>query len=269
MISFFFVNLNFHFPQRLPGVTISVLLNAGWFIPYYPPFTSEATSLEDLIRNASVYYQSRLNQDCVAAHPGNTSICTFPEIAFKYIPNRIFVMQSVIDNTLMGYLGFALLPGKVMEAAQWTIGLGGTVQNSLQNNVVARYGSGGVVTTCLIHGLPWTDVKFVVQGQYSSYYVNNWYYNLPEPQFAWDGCDLTSVITLLLTNSSYLTDCNELMQMCSKGENVFPAPRLTPLAPQMSPVANPTTPVASSSRSAKPIRAIFVVVLTMLIILLV
>jgi hypothetical protein len=229
--------------QRLPGVTISVLLNAGWFIPYYPPFTSATPPLEDLIRNASTYYQSRLNQDCVAAHPGNTSICTFPEIAYSYIPNRLFVLQSVIDNTLAGYLGLQLIPDKITEVGLWTIGLGGAVQSSLQNHVVSRYGSGGVITTCFIHGLPWTDVKFQVLGHSSAYYAMNWYYNLPEPQFAWDGCDVTSAITLLLTNVSLVEDCNELMAQCYKGEDVFPAPPLAPLAPvapQASPVAGPS-----------------------------
>ncbi len=231
-----------------------MLLNAGWFIPYYEPFMNNAVPLEDLIRNATTYYQSRLNGDCVADHPGNASICTFPQIAYKYISNRLFILQSVIDSTLAGFLGLYIDGQNYQQAGLWTIGLGGVVQASLQNNVVTRYGSGGVVTTCFIHGLPWTDVKFVVQGHYSAYYAMNWYYNLPEPHFAWDGCDLTSAVTLLLTNNSLLTDCNGLMQMCSKGQDVFPAPPLsppTPAVPQSSPVTSPST-TSPSSVSAVP-----------------
>jgi hypothetical protein len=239
---------HFSFLQRLPGVTISVLLNAGWFIPYHSAFAGKALPLEDLIRNQTTVYASRLNQDCVAAHPANESICTFPQVTYGYIPNRLFVLQSVIDNTLAGYLGLVLEVDTIDQVPAWVVSLGGAVQTSLQNGVVTRPNSGGVVTTCFIHGLAWTDVKFVVEGHYSSVYAMNWYFNLPEPHFAWDGCDVTSAVTLLLTNQTYLTDCNALMARCSKGENTFPIGPISPgSAPETTPTGSPSSSNAPSS----------------------
>ncbi len=209
--------------QRLPNTTISVLLNAGWFIPY-PPFSNSILPIEDLFRNTATYFHSRFNQNCTAANPNNATFCVFPEIAFNYIPNRLFTLQSVIDSSFAQYLGLGLTPGNEKQANDWTVGLGTAVHNSLDATVAARSGSGGVTTTCFLHILPWVDGDFQLDGHYSSYYAMNWYYNLTEPHFVSDGCDLATTVNLLIKDTSLANDCKRLRQMCSIGHSIVAAP---------------------------------------------
>lgn len=194
-------------------------MNAGWFTDFTPSWSGP--SFPQLLAFGSVLYQSRINEACAAANPGNETYCLFPRYAWKYLPNRLFSLNSLIDTSMLGNLGFNGAYSDP-DAPSYLISLGHYANISIYTDFVRDPLVDGLfLTTCLMHGL---DDSMVIQGRVATDAIYNWYHRVPNAaRVSYDECTIESVVALISSNVSLLNDCPTIMAMCEKvsSPNVF------------------------------------------------
>jgi hypothetical protein len=249
------------FNLKFPSAKISGLMNAGWFTDFTPSWSGP--SFPQLLAIGSQLYQSRINEACAADNPSNTTFCLFPLYAWKYLPNRLFSLNSLIDTSMLGNLGFNSAFSHP-DAGDYLTSLGHYANMSIYNDFVRDPLVDGLfLTTCLMHGL---GDAMVIQDRAANAAIYNWYYRVEgTPRVTYDECTIESVVALVLSNNTLLEDCTTVMSLCEKvaSPNVFElaieAANRQPLpgpGTHDSPNASgpsPATPVTSSSSSVTTI----------------
>jgi hypothetical protein len=237
--------------DRVPNASISALMNAGWFTDFTPSWTGPTLS-DSLALAFAGLYKSRVNAACVAANPNNASYCGFPLHAWKYLPNRLYSAQSLVDTSLLQNLRFPTPLSTALAASgagEYVLNVGNYLRCSLLTDFTRNPLNDGVfVTTCFRHGLDWTGL--VIQGRTIAQNVAAWYHRANNVErVTYDECDIQSVIDLVKSNTSLINDCQRLMELCTKiSENPFA--RAVEDA-ENSPTAEPSTvsPVTTPSDS--------------------
>ncbi len=239
------------FVQRLSGPKISLGMNSGWGVDFTPAWSGPG--VQGVIDTVLNLYQGHVNEDCAAANANNVSMCIFPRYVFAYIPNRIFILNSLIDAVQLAILGFqnsnVFSPG----GNTYVISLGEYTKLSvLVHYTRDPHANGLFITTCPYHG-----IDMAINGVLPNIAFANWYYRpttSPTPAVTYDNCVIDSVVALLKANASLLNDCPTLMQLCTKDsspnafEQVFNSTPLPsePSAPSASVPLTADTPVVSS-----------------------
>jgi hypothetical protein len=201
------------FNSKFPNAQISAVMNAGWFTDFVPSWNGP--TFPELLQVAEVIYEGRLNEACVADNPGNSSFCVFPRYAWRYIPNRLFSLNSLIDTNLLGHLG--LYPSSYGKpgAEEYMIAVGHYGNSSILEDFSRSPRKDGLfITTCPMHGVPFDSL--VMQGRTGMDTLFNWYYKRSGSSISYDKCTIESAVNLVVNNSSLLNNCMALIEQCEK-----------------------------------------------------
>jgi hypothetical protein len=191
-------------------------MNAGWGVDFRPPWSGEGVDREiDMIFNL---YQGHVNEACAAANPTNVSVCLFPRYVFGYIPNRLFVLNSLIDEVQLATLGFKDSDIKSSSGADYLVSLGYYTKESILENFKRDPRVDGLfVTTCPDH-----IIAIPINNNLPAVAEADWYYRpktSSKPAINYDNCVIESVVSLLKANSSLFSDCATMMRICEKNTN--------------------------------------------------
>ncbi len=191
-------------------------MNSGWAVDFYPPWSGPGVDGETQV--AVQLYQSYINQDCATANPNNLTMCFFPRYVFAYIPNRVFVLNSLLDKVELATLGFPDTDLFAPNASNYLVALGNYAKLSILTEYTRDPRVDGLfITTCPYHG-----IDMAIQGVLPNVAEANWYYrpkNSSTPAVNYDNCAIDSVLALLKANTSLSNDCPTLMQLCTKNGN--------------------------------------------------